>query len=213
MRRVMVCISTLTLSACGGAQEAPVLPGVIAFVHGGGWVSAPTVTPPNATGLQQLARDHGFAYVELKYPLATRDTPSYPAAHRAVRDQLVNLSVSYERVYVIGTSAGANLVALALLERPDAADRAALFYGVYDLPAMSDDFNVKYSNVYTYDLYTASPAHIGPLTTPHHLWHGVSDELVPYSQSVNYAPDSVTLVDGAGHAFNVTDYVRPYLFP
>lgn len=216
MRKLaMAAIAALSIGCGGGgadsqAAEPVKLPGVIAFVHGGGWVSAPTGTPQNAVGLVDMARGMGFAYSELKYPLASDSAYSWPKAHTEIRQQLENLSRSYERVYVVGTSSGANLVALALLENPSAATRAALFYGVYDLPAMDASFNGAYSNKYTPDLYEASPAHIGQIETPHRLWHGVDDELVPYSQSVNYDAEHTELVDG-GHGFNVaTDYLRRF---
>lgn len=203
---------------CGGggepSTEAPVdnrKLGVLVFVHGGGWVSSPPVLPaPSTKGLPELAQELQYDYTTLTYPLATDTYYSFPEAHKSIVSQLKFLRNQYKNIYVIGSSAGANIVALAAIEDPNSMDKAALYYGVYDLPAMDDDFNSKYSYKYTQDLYAASPAHLQQMTVKHHLWHGTKDTLVPYSQSVNYDYNKTTLVD-AHHGFNLIEYTGEQL--
>lgn len=212
MRALIMALFACTLFACGGGggggggeQPQPVpekKAGVLVFVHGGGWTMSPPVLPaPSTAGLPELAAEIGFDYAAITYPLSTANYHSFPDAHRSVADQLRAMRSQYQRVYAVGSSAGANLVALVALESPDAVDKVALFYGVYDLPAMDAEFNALYSDLYAADLYSASPAHIGHIKIPHHLWHGTGDQLVPYSQSTGYDDEHTTLVEGAPHGF------------
>ena len=206
----MKSIILLTIAAlccgCGETDTKTVKEGVVVFVHGGGWTMRPPVLPaPSTAGLPELAARHGFEYRTITYPLATPENYSYPAAHRSVIKQLLEMRNEFRHTYVIGSSAGANIVALAALEQPSSMDKAALYYGVYDLPAMDNDFNSRYSNIYTSDQYAASPAHIGKPSVSVKLWHGSADTLVPYTQSTNYYDDAV-IVDGAPHGFTLMDW-------
>ena len=212
----VICV---TIAGCGGENsdnhESSNLDsrkdGVLIFVHGGGWVYSPPVLPaPSTKGLPELAQELQYDYATLTYPLATDTYYSFPEAHRSVVSQLKSLRKQYKNVYVIGSSAGANIVALAAIEDPTSMDKAALYYGVYDLPAMDSEFNAKYSNKYTPDLYAASPAHLPRITIKYHLWHGTKDTLVPYSQSVNYDYAKTTLVD-APHGFTLMEYTGDQL--
>lgn len=222
-RMMLIAVASVALLGCGGGgggdsgPEVVKKKGVLVFVHGGGWTMAPPVLPaPSTIGLEELAAEAGFEYRTITYPLATPDWHSFPHAHHAVMNQLLELRGEFDKVYALGSSAGANLVALAGLERPDSMDKAALYYGVYDLPAMDDEFNGLYSNLFAADLYQASPTHIGQLTMPHQLWHGSADALVPPEQSTAYSPATI-LVEGAPHGFHLMDWTGPqlkaFLFP
>lgn len=224
MKKFIVTALSLSLFACGGGGESSTpepesskKKGVLVFVHGGGWTMAPPVLPaPSTIGLEELAAEAGFEYRTITYPLATSSWHSFPHANHSVMNQLLELRGEFDKVYALGSSAGANLVALAGLERPDSMDKAALYYGVYDLPAMDEEFNNLYSHLFAEDLYQASPTHIGELSMPHQLWHGAEDTLVPYTQSTAYS-NSTILVEGAGHGFHLTDYtgesLKNFLFP
>lgn len=210
IRNVAVVLLSLFAIGCGGGgggeSPSPKKAGVLVFVHGGGWTMSPPVLPaPSTAGLPELAERHGFEYRAITYPLATPEWHSFPHAHTSVANQLLDMRSEFDKVYVVGSSAGANVVALASLDFPSSMDKAALYYGVYDLPAMDDEFNGLYSNLYSEDLYAASPTHIGKLSIPTKLWHGDADALVPYTQSTAYYDDAV-VVDGAPHGFTLMEW-------
>lgn len=219
MRKLLAVIMSVVCASCGGGggggggqEPQQKKPGIVVFVHGGGWKMVPPVLPaPSTAGLPEMAARHGFDYIAITYPQATESYHSFPDAHRSVASQLIEMRNSYDAVYAIGSSAGANIVALAAIESPSSMDKAALYYGVYDLPAMDSGFNAEYSNLYASDLYAASPTHIGHIPVTHRLWHGSSDELVPYQQSTAYDDEHTTVVDGAPHGFTLMELTGPEL--
>ena len=217
IKTICFIVGSLMVQGCGGGSDNNQdtadnrKQGVLVFVHGGGWISSPPVLPaPSTKGLDELATSIGYEYTTLTYTLATDTHHSFPEAHKSIVVQLKELRKTYKNIYVVGSSAGANIVALAAVEDPSSIDKVALYYGVYDLPAMDEDFNNKYSYKYTEDLYAASPAHLQQITVKYHLWHGTKDTLVPYSQSVNYDYSKTTLVD-APHGFNLIEYTGEQL--
>ena len=198
------------MGSCGGSGDPQSIPTpstqkAVVFVHGGGWISRPTTgtTPANADGLKTLVEASGYKYIAITYPIATDTYKSFPDAHKSVKEQLAQIKREYSKVYVVASSAGANVAALAILEDSTIADKFAGFYGVYDIPSMDSGFNTTYSDKYTNDYVSASPDLIGQLPIPSSFWHGGSDILVPSSQSVNYSSGTAIIESGQGHSYNI----------
>lgn len=183
----------------------------VVFVPGGGWISVPDWND-DIPNWHLVANDfakrniHPYRYC---YPKAEAGKPSFPAAHEGLVEFLKELSEMYGTVLLYGTSAGANVAALAL--QHGGAQYVKKFvglYGVYDLNTMPASFNTTYTDVYLGTTDPAKRTEASPVkpTIPFRLWHSTADSLVPHTQSLNWGgAENTVVMTGQGHGFNPRD--------
>lgn len=183
----------------------------VVYVGGGGWISVPDYNESVANWNQvanEFAKRNIHCYRH-SYPKAEAGKPSYPAAHESLVAYLKELSSLYSEIYVVGTSAGANVAALAL--QHGGARYVKKFvglYGVYNLSTMDASFTSMYIDVYLGTTDPAKRIEASPTvpTIPYRLWHSSADTLVPHTQSVNWGGAGNTVVmTGQPHGFNPKD--------
>lgn len=183
----------------------------VVYVPGGGWISVPDYNESVANWHQvanEFAKRNIHCYRHW-YPVASPGNPSFPAAHQSLVEYLKELSELYSEIYVVGTSAGANVAALAL--QHGGAQYVKKFvglYGVYNLNAMPASFNTTYTDIYLGTTDPAKRTEASPTvpTIPFRLWHSSADTLVPHTQSVNWGGAGNTVVmTGQPHGFNPKD--------
>ena len=183
----------------------------VVYVPGGGWIYVPDYNESVANWHQvanEFAKRNIHCYRHW-YPVATAGNPSFPAALESLVEYLKELSELFSEIYVVGTSAGANVAALAL--QHGGARYVKKFvglYGVYDLNAMPASFNTTYTDVYLGTTDPTKRAEASPTvpTIPFRLWHSTADTLVPHTQSLNWGGvDNTVVMTGQGHGFNPKD--------
>ena len=180
-------------------------PAVI-LVHGGGWTGGDKSGGPKKgymAPMHDTLGKAGFAWFSINYRLAPKHP--YPAciedveaAIRWVKAHASEYHVDPRRIALSGESAGAHLVALAVV-RADASTRVAAavpFYGRFDLtefqPGAPLTTNIAaLSGRKTFDdqarvvLTEASPLkRVKRGLPPFLLVHGMADATVPFQQSV-----------------------------
>jgi triacylglycerol lipase len=121
------------------------------FVHGGGFVGGDKRTPdsPYLDNVALWAARHGMVGVNITYRLAPEfqfpaGSEDLAAAVRWVRAHAAEIGADPDRVFLMGTSAGAVHVANFIAHRQFAADHkgvagAIMLSGVYDLEAQGPD--------------------------------------------------------------------------
>jgi len=185
---------------------------LVMMVHGGGWVAGDRNAANLAGGayVQQFPEKYGVGFASIDYRLATASEKSYPGAVDDVIAAAVYLKgLGVTDLHILGTSAGANLAALAVIARPDLFTSFIGYYGAYDLTQLAQFSADVQANI---GQYTADPAAASPTlqaaawSTPALLIHGDADTTVAAQQSADFgaaigvAPISVA---GAGHAFTI----------
>lgn len=183
----------------------------VVFVPGGEWITVPDYndTIPNwwLVANEFAKRNiHTYRYI---YPKAEAGKPSFPIAHEGLVEYLEELAAQYDIIYLYGTSAGANVAALAL--QHGGARYVKKFvglYGVYDLNAMPPSFNTTYTDIYLGTTDPAKRTEASPTkpTIPFRLWHSTADTLVPHTQSLNWGgAENTVVMTGQPHGFNPKD--------
>ncbi|MGK8939203.1 phage tail protein [Stutzerimonas stutzeri] len=185
---------------------------LVMMVHGGGWVAGDRNAANLAGGayVQQFPEKYGVGFASIDYRLATASEKSYPGAVDDVIAAAVYLKgLGVTDLHILGTSAGANLAALAVIARPDLFTSFIGYYGAYNLTQLAQFSADVQANI---GQYTADPAAASPTlqaaawSTPALLIHGDADTTVAAQQSADFgtaigvAPISVA---GAGHAFTI----------
>jgi acetyl esterase/lipase len=139
-------------SAAGGAAKRP----IFVFVHGGGFVMGDKHMPgsPYLDNIALWAARHGFIGINITYRLAPEfkfpsGAEDLAAAVRWARQNAASFGGDADRIFVMGTSAGAVHVADFIAHDRFAGDRAgvkgAIFLsGVYDLTLASAPPNEAY---------------------------------------------------------------------
>lgn len=134
-----------------GAGPRPVL----VFVHGGGFVAGDKRQPgsPYLDNIALWAARHGMVGVNITYRLAPdfkfpAGSEDLAAAVRWVRGHAAEIGADPQRVFLLGTSAGAVHVANFVAHRQFAADQqgvagAIMLSGVYDLESQGPDQMAK----------------------------------------------------------------------
>ena len=137
---IEIPLETRTLAARLYVPEtASILPPLVVYLHGGGWVLG-TLATHDAT-CRALARASGAAFLSLAYRLAPENP--YPAPLDDVFDAVMwcqnsaeTLEVDVSRMALAGDSAGANLAAATAIRLRDAGisgvDAQLLLYPVTD---------------------------------------------------------------------------------
>jgi triacylglycerol lipase len=129
---------------------------VFVFVHGGGFVGGDKRQPgsPYNDNVALWAVRHGLVGINITYRLAPEFT--YPAGSEDLasavawaRENAAEIGGDPERIFVLGTSAGAVHVANFIAHRQFEAARAGvagavLLSGVYDLTTAADDMSKVY---------------------------------------------------------------------
>ena len=133
----------LTLDAFGPRADAPV-PAVI-LVHGGGWEAGDKVT--YVTPLFAPLARAGLAWLSIDYRLTPASTHQDQLADvrqaiRFVRTQHARFNIDPSRIFLVGESAGGQMVAQIATEDSSLAGVIS-FYGVYDLPSMVTDASAR----------------------------------------------------------------------
>lgn len=185
---------------------------MIMMVHGGGWVAGDKISPNLANGqyVSSFPDEYGFSISAINYTLATSSSYSYPTAVNDVIAAAEHFrSIGVTGLVVLGTSAGANLAALAVIERPDLFDGFIGYYGAYDLTKLGEfDAGVQ-ANIST---YTNTPSLASPTlrasgwSTPAVLIHGDADAAVSVQQSIDFGAAigvAPIIVSGGAHSFKV----------
>lgn len=186
---------------------------LVLMVHGGGWISGNRVAANLASGgyVQQFPDKYGIGFASIDYTLADATNRSYPTAVNdviAAADYFKN-TLGVTDIHILGTSAGANLAALAVIARPDLFTSFIGYYGAYDLTKLAQFSADVQTDIgqYTADAAAASPTlHAGAWTTPSILIHGDADTTVNIQQSIDFGTViGVTpiVVPGAAHAFTI----------
>jgi alpha-L-fucosidase 2 len=197
---------SLRLDACVPDGPGP-FPAVI-LVHGGAWNAGDKSGGP-AKGYMAPMQDPltrgGFAWFSINYRLAPQYR--YPAnvedvetAIRWVKAHAAEYRVDSRRIALAGESAGAHLIAMAVVRANEATRVAAVvpFYGPFNLlgraqpgqplaPNMVDLFGLKVMDEQAERvLHEASPVYfVKPGLPPFLLVHGTADSKVPFRQSTD----------------------------
>jgi len=186
---------------------------LVMMVHGGGWVSGDRAAANLANGayIQRFPDQYGFGFASIDYTLADASNHSYPAAVNDVitaADYFKN-TLGVTGIHILGTSAGANLAALAVIARPDLFSSFIGYYGAYDLTQLGE-FSADVQadiGLFTTDPAAASPTRqAGAWSTPALLIHGDADTTVLPKQSADFGAAigvNPIVVAGAAHAFPI----------
>lgn len=223
----------LRLDLCVPAGRGPFA--AVILVHGGGWIAGnkrgdtrPLLAPLTAGGFAWFSIDYRLA-PQFRYPACLDDVCT---AIRWVKAHAAEYNVDPNRIALIGESAGAHLVEMAaVLGPPDTRVAAVVpFFGPSDLLAQTmargalrrdvrsllgrtalDDTTKKL-------LRDASPLnYVHPGLPPFLLFHGTSDRIVPYAQSVAFAERlkeagvtcRLVTIPGGNHAMGNWNRVAP----
>lgn len=185
---------------------------LVMMVHGGGWVAGDRTGANLASGayVTQFPEKYGVGFASIDYRLATVSDKSYPGAVNDVIAAAVYLkSLGVTDLHILGTSAGANLAALAVIARPDLFTSFIGFYGAYNLTQLGQFSADVQANI---GQYTADPAAASPTlnadtwATPALLIHGDADTTVSAQQSADFGAAIGVVpitVAGTGHAFTI----------
>ncbi|WP_028024845.1 alpha/beta hydrolase [Enterovibrio calviensis] len=178
---------------------------LVVFLPGGGFIRQPEncEQPPNVQGLPSLLTDAGWEFKQLCYPVAPPYT--YPLSKDVITSQVSELIAEYDKVVLIGSSAGANIALLAAIELQDSLAGVVGYYGLYDIPSLPEDVKTNYTNIYTDDPFAASPSTYPLPDTQILLLHGMNDQLIPFDQSTNYCNSCTTLIPEKAHSFLLTE--------
>lgn len=211
-------VSTSLSAAYGAAPvqiyDATIIQGapMVMMVHGGGWVAGDKVAANFANGqyVATFPNEYGFSFSSINYTLASPGNYSYPTAVNDVIAAAEHfISIGVPGIVLLGTSAGANVAALAAIARPDLFKAFVGYYGAYDLTKLGEFSVTVQGNIAT---YTNTPALASPTLTagswslPTVLIHGDADTTVNYQQSVDFgAAIGVTpiILPGVDHSFQV----------
>src|SRR6478735_6481367 len=181
---------------------------IVVFLHGGGWLRGNRkVFTPGISDAQSFDRivAAGFAVASCEYRLSGE--ARFPAQLDDVDAALAWLyahasdhGIDASRIVLWGVSAGATLAALTALRRDDV--RAVVdWFGPADLFTMAEhDLGEAPADTrearwiggpaarHPETARLASPVHqVRPGAPPFHIAHGIADEHVPFSQSVELA--------------------------
>ncbi|MGX6600556.1 alpha/beta hydrolase fold domain-containing protein [Micromonosporaceae bacterium Da 78-11] len=198
---------------------------VLLWIHGGGWVTGSRVwTVDQHFHERMVAR--GYAVADVDYRLALEAT--YPAQQADItaavhwlRHHAAALRIDPHRFAALGESAGGQLAAIAgLTGTGDAAIQAVIvWYGPTDLSERPDQQDPFTSPALLLGGPLAERAAFARLASPRHnihpdappflLVHGTADEIVPFTEAVEFAEAlrtegvrcDVLPVEGAGHVF------------
>lgn len=212
-------ISTYSGASYGAGPErqydATIVDGapLVMMVHGGGW-TAGSRTNANFEGGQyvsQFPSKYGISFASIDYTLATPTVESYPTAVNDIIQAAEHMKATYgvNKIHLLGSSAGANLAALAVIERPDLFASFIGYYGVYDLTKTGEIDPSLYDDIaqYTSDPVAASPIFsASEFTIPAYLLHGDADTTINKQQTIDFAaalgvtPD---ILAGEPHSFKV----------
>lgn len=186
---------------------------LVMLVHGGGWDSGSKTNPSLDGGNYTLyfPEKYGLSVAAINYTLATPSTPSFPVAVDDIilAAEFFKSNHGVNKIHVVGSSAGANLAALAVIARPDLFTSFVGYYGAYDLTKTSE-FNVDVQaaiNQFTTDKAASSPTlQAGVFNIPAYLVTGDADTVVNMQQTIDFAtalgitPD---VVNGEIHGFKL----------
>jgi len=185
------------------------------YIHGGGWTVGTTVSDVYYKSVQPQLLAQGVAVASLEYRLAPRDRfpaqiVDVTYAVRYLRANAKRLRIDPNRIAAFGTSAGGHLASLlGTIDKSAGFDVGALpnvssrvkavadIVGPADLTgpgfppvtasAIQTNFGVLGGTAGAPALLRASPvSYVSPDDPPFLLVHGTLDELVPYSQSVEF---------------------------
>jgi alpha-L-fucosidase 2 len=155
--------------------------------------------------MQEPLTRGGFAWFSINYRLAPKhrypaDVEDVETAIRWVKAHAAEYRVDPRRIALSGESAGAHLIAMAVVRATEATRVAAVvpFYGPFNLlgraqpgrplaPNMVDLFGLKVMDAQAERmLHDASPVYfVKPGLPPFLLVHGTADSKVPYRQSTD----------------------------
>ena len=198
--------TSLRLDACVPDGPGP-FPAVI-LVHGGAWNAGDKSGGPSKgymAPMQDPLTRGGFAWFSINYRLAPKyrypaDVGDVEAAIRWVKTHATEYRVDPRRIALSGESAGAHLIAMAVVRATDATRVAAAvpFYGPFNLLGraqpgqplasdMVDLFGLKVMDAQAERvLHDASPLYfVKPGLPPFLLVHGTADSKVPFRQSTD----------------------------
>jgi arylformamidase len=103
---------------------------ILVYVHGGYWQD---LSVRDSLFLSNIAKQSGMGFVAVGYSLAPQATVREIINEIICALTFVRAGNLDRRLTVVGSSAGAHLVACALHRRSDLVDRAVLLSGIYDL--------------------------------------------------------------------------------
>ena len=198
--------TSLRLDACVPDGPGP-FPAVI-LVHGGAWNAGDKSGGPSKgymAPMQDPLTRGGFAWFSINYRLAPKyrypaDVEDVETAIRWVKTHATEYRVDPRRIALSGESAGAHLIAMAVVRATDATRVAAVvpFYGPFNLLGraqpgqplasnMVDLFGLKVMDAQAERvLHDASPVFfVKPGLPPFLLVHGTADSKVPFRQSTD----------------------------
>jgi acetyl esterase/lipase len=211
--------------------EPSVLSPLVVCIHGGGWISG------ERSMMHEVALDlasQGFAAACPDYRLAPLHP--YPAAVedvfefvRFIRKAAADLGIAADRIGVLGNSAGGHISAMLATASDDARVEAAV--AICPLTDLTDPvqrhFAVSLGFIEQFlggpyegreDVYSrASPiTHASKAAAPMLLIHGDADDIVPPSQSEQFADalarqgvkHELHLLPGESHSFSVEAWER-----
>lgn len=198
--RIFVFVLLMLITGCGGGSgggESPPTPTpkkVIVYVPGGGWatVAKPTEVPPDIATLPQMARERGWDYVQLDYPVGDCCL-AQPIVAKLMQD-FTRLRQTYATIAVIASSAGTTPTMSIYQTHPELIDSYVGLCGIYDLTTTPEEFQHLYGRRYTQTPVDDSPAYYPRPTKPYRLWHSTGDDIVPWEQSTGFSDVNTELV-------------------
>ena len=167
---------------------------LVLLVHGGGW-TAGSKDNANFEGgnyVLYFPQKYNLSFAAINYTLATDVVKSFPTAVNDIILAAEHIKAAHgvKSIHLVGSSAGANLGALAAIERPDLFDSFVGYYGVYNLDATSQIDPSLYDDIakYTSNTFAASPINrANELTIPAYLVHDSGDTLINVQQTLDFA--------------------------
>jgi len=196
---------------------------LLVLVHGGGWTQGDKRAGNFDSGecVKYISERYGMSVASINYTLATDETPTAPIAvdnpasgrpfaNVLHASQLLRRKTKARRVILLGSSAGANIAALAYQFWPIEFEGFIGFYGVYDL--LANDFSSIVKDridIYTgkhFDKLQGGSLMYRSFPESFLLFHGAEDEHVQLSQSSKMHQKhggELHVVNGHGHSFNV----------
>jgi acetyl esterase/lipase len=208
---------------------------MIMYIHGGGWQGGHSRNSgafDNWPATLAMIASRGYVVISINYRLGGEKR--FPAAIHDVKTALRWLRANAEeygidkdRFLVWGASAGGHLAALAettcnveelappnlpdnLAVESDCVQAAIGWYGLYDLPAMTQQRGVANAYFAGLEIFASPTTYVDSTDAPFLLIHGTSDSIADPSQSINF--NEKLLANGVSSNMHmITDVEHSYI--
>lgn len=208
---------------------------MIMYIHGGGWQGGHSRNSgafDNWPATLAMIASRGYVVTSINYRLGGEER--FPAAIHDVKTALRWLRANAEeygidkdKFLVWGASAGGHLAALAAttcnveeLAPPNLPDNLAVesdcvqaaigWYGLYDLPAMTQQRGAANAYFAGLEIIASPTTYVDPTDGPFLLIHGTRDSIADPSQSINFN-DQLISNGVSSSLYMITDVEHSYI--